>query len=61
MQGDFFEILVSTKISKDGNYITCTVSDDGNGIPPEDLERIFERFYVVDKGAQERKAEPDLA
>lgn len=53
--GDFSEILVSTKISKDGNYITCTVSDDGNGIPPEDLGRIFERFYVVDKGRSREK------
>ena len=32
--GDFSEILVK-QISKDGNYITCTVSDDGNGIPPK--------------------------
>jgi len=53
--GDFSEVLVSTKISKDGNYIICTVSDDGNGIPPEDLGRIFERFYVVDKGRSREK------
>ena len=33
----------------DGGPVEIFIQDDGPGIPPEALERVFERFYRVDK------------
>ena len=33
----------------DGEYVSIVVRDHGVGIPSRDLERIFERFYRVDR------------
>jgi two-component system, OmpR family, phosphate regulon sensor histidine kinase PhoR len=44
---------VMVTAESDGNYVCIKVSDTGYGIAPEDLERIFTRFYRV-KNAQTR-------
>jgi two-component system sensor histidine kinase ChvG len=38
--------LVSISLNRAGSLIFLTVSDEGPGIPPESLEKVFQRFYT---------------
>ncbi len=40
---------ITVKLSKDNEYISIKVKDNGIGVPKEDKVRLFERFYRVDK------------
>jgi two-component system phosphate regulon sensor histidine kinase PhoR len=41
------EVVLSAHV--DGGFVCFTVQDTGAGIPEDDLERIFERFYKADR------------
>lgn len=45
---------IAVRAEAQPDAIIVTIRDSGEGIPPADLPRIFERFYQVDKSRQRR-------
>lgn len=41
------ELVVTTQSIDDGRFVLVCITDQGPGIPPQDLERVFDAFYTT--------------
>ncbi len=48
------DTTIRVRSFRDADTVTVQVLDEGSGIPPAELERIFDKFYRVEKGDQVR-------
>jgi two-component system, OmpR family, sensor histidine kinase KdpD len=44
------DTTISIRGARDQDYISLQVMDEGNGIPPAELESVFDKFYRAQKG-----------
>ena len=42
-------LIMREQVNEPNNYLMISVADSGEGIPPSDLQRIFQRSYSGDK------------
>jgi two-component system sensor histidine kinase KdpD len=45
---------IDVKAARVGQHIQLSVADNGSGVPPEDVERIFDKFYRVQAADHKR-------
>jgi signal transduction histidine kinase len=50
--------VVSVTVEGDAAQARLIVEDDGPGIPPEAMERVFDRFFRLDRGRSRPIYEP---
>jgi two-component system sensor histidine kinase KdpD len=43
------ETTISIRSSRDANSVLLQIADEGEGIPPAELESVFDKFYRVQK------------
>ncbi|MFB6419342.1 MULTISPECIES: sensor histidine kinase KdpD [Bradyrhizobium] len=44
------DTTISIRGRRDGDHVVLEISDEGAGIPPDELESVFDKFYRVQKG-----------
>ena len=45
---------IAVRAWREGGFVALQIMDEGDGIPPEDIGRIFDKFYRAQKGDQVR-------
>jgi two-component system sensor histidine kinase KdpD len=44
------ETTIAIRSRRDGQWVVIDISDEGEGIPPGEVEHVFDKFYRVQKG-----------
>jgi signal transduction histidine kinase len=44
------QLRLEGEVSKDGQWIQLSIHDSGIGIPPEDMNRLFDPFFSTKEG-----------